>query len=90
MTNFFQDVHSKNGDIFVEDGRVKLRSKFETTAVKSTPIDLENEVFQEVARLNFEVNIMVFRLRSPAAHAASSLCNFCFRFFVLFALFNFL
>ena len=65
LSKFFQDVSQKNEDIFMENGRIKLRSRFETESIvmkfhdeklENTSVDLENEVFHEIKRLNLQVN----------------------------------
>ena len=69
LSQFFQDVSQENGDIFVENGRIKLRSRSETVSgnhsivmkfhdekLENASVDLENEVFHEIKRLNLQVN----------------------------------
>ena len=67
LSKFFQDVSQKNEDIFMENGRIKLRSRFESgnpaivmkfhgEKLENDSVDLENEVFHEIKRLNLQVN----------------------------------
>ena len=69
LSKFFQDVSQKNEDIFVENGRIKIRSRFEMESrnpaivmtfhdekLENASVDLENEVFHEIKRLNLQVN----------------------------------
>ena len=69
LGKFFQDVSQKHEDIFVENGRIKIRSRFETVSgnpaivmkfhdenLENASVDLENEVFHEIKRLNLQVN----------------------------------
>ena len=57
------DISQKNEDIYMENGRIKLRSrnpefvmKFHDEKLESASVDLENEVFHEIKRLNLQVN----------------------------------
>ena len=63
LSQFFQDISQKNEDIYMENGRIKLRSrnpeivmKFHDEKLESASVDLENEVFHEIKRLNLQVN----------------------------------
>ena len=69
LSKFFQDISQKNEDIFMENGRIKLRSRFETASgnpaivmkfhdekLENDSVDLENEVFNEIKRLNLQVS----------------------------------
>ena len=68
LSQFFQDISQKNEDIFLENGRIKLRSRCETESgnpaivmkfhdekLENDSVDLENEVFHEIKRLNLQV-----------------------------------
>jgi hypothetical protein len=74
LSKFFLDVSQKNENIFVENGRIKLRSRFETESgnlaivmkfhdekLEDGSVDLENEVFHEIKRLNLQVKAVFFR-----------------------------
>ena len=69
LSKFFLDVSQKNENIFVENGRIKLRSRFEIASgssaivmkfhdekLENDSVDLENEVFNEIKRLNLQVS----------------------------------
>ena len=69
LSKFFQNISEKNEDIFMENGRIKLRSRFETASgnpaivmkfhdekLENDSVDLENEVFNEIKRLNLQVS----------------------------------
>ena len=69
LSKFFQNISEKNENIFMENGRIKLRSRFETASgnpaivmkfhdekLENDSVDLENEVFNEIKRLNLQVS----------------------------------